>query len=329
MALPEPNKISRVAVVGCGTIGAGWAALFLARGMWVTASDPAPEAETRLRGFVARAWPALQALGLTGAEEPQGLRFATDVEAALEGAQFVQENAPEDEALKVALFARMDAVLAPEVIIASSTSAFLMSALQRDCRYPGRCVLGHPFNPPHLVPLVEVAGGNKTDAETVDWALDFYRAVGQHPIRLKREIYRHVANRLQSVLWNEAVQLVEQGVAEPADIDAAVAYGPGLRWALMGPFLTHHLAGGEGGLAKALEMFGDPQDGGDDPAMRRPPIAGPEGAPAGRAGCHRRRPRYRRAGGRPRPRPGGDPPRDWPWDWAGKRRGGGPLTAVW
>lgn len=269
MARPKPEEIRRVAVVGCGTIGAGWAALFLARGLEVVASDPAPGAEDRLRAFVARAWPALRDLGLTTAVEPKGLSFAEDVEAALDGAQFVQENVPEDEALKVALFARMDAVLPPEVVIASSTSAFLISALQRDCRHPGRCVLGHPFNPPHLVPLVEVAGGEKTDAETVDWAMGFYRAVGQHPIRLKREIYRHVANRLQSVLWNEAVNLVEQGVAEPADIDAAVAYGPGLRWALMGPFLTHHLTGGEGGLAKAFEMFGAPQEGADDPAMRR------------------------------------------------------------
>ena len=270
MTRPKPDKVKRAAVIGCGTIGAGWAALFLARGIEVVASDPAPEAEARLRAFVARAWPALRDLGLTTAAEPKGLGFAEDVEAALEGAEFVQENAPEDETLKVALFVRMDAALPAEVPIASSTSAFLMSVLQRDCRHPGRCLLGHPFNPPHLVPLVEVAGGDRTDPETVDWAMAFYRAVGQHPIRLKREIYRHVANRLQSVIWNEAVSLVERSVADPADIDAAVAYGPGLRWALMGPFLTHHLTGGEGGLAKALEMFGAPQEGADDPAMRRP-----------------------------------------------------------
>ncbi|MGF1608357.1 MAG: 3-hydroxyacyl-CoA dehydrogenase family protein, partial [Kiloniellales bacterium] len=259
MALTDPNAVQQVAVVGAGTIGASWAALFLARGLAVSAHDPAPEAEAFLRGFVARTWPSLRALGLTTADRPQRLEFSADLGEALNGVQFVQENAPENEALKAALISRIDAALPPEVVIASSSSAFLVSALQKGCRHPGRVVLGHPFNPPHLVPLVEVAGGTASDPAALDWAMAFYSAIGQRPVRLKREVYRHVANRLQSVLWNEAVRLVEAGVADPAEIDRAVVEGPGLRWALMGPFLSHHLGGGAGGLAKALAMFGDPQ----------------------------------------------------------------------
>jgi 3-hydroxyacyl-CoA dehydrogenase len=270
MAVTDPNAVERVAVIGAGTIGASWAALFLARGLAVGAYDPAPGAEAFLRGFVARAWPSLLALGLTEAARPPRVDFSTSLEQALAGAQFVQENAPEDEALKAGLIARIDAALPPDVVIASSSSAFLVSDLQRGCRHPGRVVLGHPFNPPHLVPLVELAGGAASDPAALDWTMAFYAAIGQRPVRLKREIYRHVANRLQSVLWNEAVRLVEEGVADPAEIDRAVVEGPGLRWALMGPFLSHHLGGGSGGLAKALTMLGDPQAGADGRARRMP-----------------------------------------------------------
>ena len=266
-----PNKVRRAAVIGAGTIGAGWAALFLANDIAVAAYDPAPEAETRLRAWIARAWPALRDLGLAGEGEPGAVTVHGTVEAAVEGAEFVQENGPEDEAGKAKLLAQIDAALPPDVVIASSTSAFLVSDLQGECRHPERLVLGHPFNPPHLVPLVEVAGGRQTAGWAVDWAMDFYRRIGQIPIRLEREIYRHVANRLQSVVWNEAVRLLEMGIASPADIDKAVAFGPGLRWAFMGPLLTHHLAGGAGGLEKALTMFGDPAGGAPDDIRRAAP----------------------------------------------------------
>lgn len=266
-----PNDVSRAAVIGAGTIGAGWAALLLASDITVGAYDPAPEAEVRLRAWIARAWPALQELGLAGEGDPGPVAFHDSIEAAVEGAQFVQENGPEDEAFKVELLAAIDAALSPDVVIASSSSTFLVSDLQRDCRHPERLVLGHPFNPPHLVPLVEVAGGQQTADWAIDWAMAFYRRIGQIPIRLEREIYRHVANRLQSVVWNEAVRLLEAGVASPADIDKAVAFGPGLRWAFMGPILTHHLAGGAGGLGKALTMFGDPASGAPDDIQRAAP----------------------------------------------------------
>ncbi|MFQ5786022.1 MAG: 3-hydroxyacyl-CoA dehydrogenase NAD-binding domain-containing protein, partial [Alphaproteobacteria bacterium] len=245
-----------VGVIGAGTIGAGWAALFLANGLAVDAWDPAPGAESRLRAFVAAAWPALERLGLKPGADPERLGFAPSPEAAVEGAGFVQESAPEREALKVELFARLDAAMMPEALLATSTSSLPVSRLQRACARPGRCVLGHPFNPPYLVPLVEVAGGEKTDPAAVEAAMGFYRALGKHPIRLEREIDSHIANRLQEALLREAVHLVAEGVGSVADVDAALAYGPGLRWALMGPFLTFHLAGGERGLGGFFEHFG-------------------------------------------------------------------------
>lgn len=243
-------EISRVAVIGAGTIGASWAANFLAAGLDVAAWDPAPEGEAFLRRFVDRAWPALERLGAVrpGADRAR-LSFHAKAQSAVEGAQFVQESGPEREELKIALFAELDRALPPESIIASSSSGLLVSRLQSGCTHPGRCVLGHPFNPPHLIPLVEVVGGAKTEPETIARTLAFYEAVGKRPIHIRKEVRGHVANRLQAALWREAVHLVVEGVASVADVDAAIAYGPGLRWALMGPHLTFHLAGGEGGMA--------------------------------------------------------------------------------
>ncbi|MBB5694948.1 3-hydroxyacyl-CoA dehydrogenase NAD-binding domain-containing protein [Muricoccus pecuniae] len=258
----EETAIRRVAVVGAGTIGASWAALFLARGLDVVVTDPAEGAEAFTRRFTAGAWPALEALGavLPGAD-PGHLRFEPDLGAALAGAEFVQENGPEREALKTDLFARMDALLPPEVVIASSSSGLLMSRVQSACRHPGRCVIGHPFNPPHLIPLVEVVGGERTDAASVERAMGFYRAVGKHPIRLHKEVPGHVANRLQAALWREAIHLAAEGVASVADIDAAVAQGPGLRWAIFGPHMTFHLGGGGGGMEHFLAHLLGPFEG--------------------------------------------------------------------
>jgi len=202
------GSIRRVATIGTGTIGASWTAVFLARGLTVSASDPAPGAETFLREFVAKAWPSLARLSPLPAEPPwTALSFHTQPEAAVAGAEFIQESAPEREELKRALLARLDAVLDPEIVIASSSSGLLMSRVQIDCRHPERCVVGHPFNPPHLVPLVEVVGGEKTGPEAIERALAFYTAIGKQPIHIRREVPGHVANRLQAALWRDGASL--------------------------------------------------------------------------------------------------------------------------
>jgi carnitine 3-dehydrogenase len=255
----QERSIRRVAVVGTGTIGMSWAATFLARGLTVSASDPAPGAEARLRGFIDAAWPVLAQLEpIAGTPAHQLLTFYADPETAVSGADFVQENAPEREAIKGPLLGRIDAVLAPDIVIASSSSGLLISKLQAFCRHPERCVIGHPFNPPHLIPLVEVVGGAQTAPAAVERAMAFYAAIGKRPIHIRREVAGHVANRLQAALWREAVHLVAAGVASVADVDTAISEGPGLRWALMGPHLTFHLAGGAGGMAHFLNELGPP-----------------------------------------------------------------------
>jgi 3-hydroxyacyl-CoA dehydrogenase len=249
------TDIRRVAVISTGVIGASWAALFLAHGLDVTATDPAPGAETALRAAVAAAWPALTALGLAPGADPARLRFVATPEEAVAEAEFVQENGPEDLTLKQALFARLDAATPPGAVIASSSSSLLMTEVAGACPGAARILLGHPFNPPHLIPLVEVVGGTRTSEDAIARAIGFYRRLGKHPIRLKREIRGHVANRLQAALWQEAFHLLAEGVADLADIDAAIAQGPGLRWALLGPFLNLDLSGGPGGIGA---FFGKP-----------------------------------------------------------------------
>ncbi|KDD63285.1 putative 3-hydroxybutyryl-CoA dehydrogenase [Bordetella bronchiseptica OSU553] len=251
--------IARVAVVGAGTIGASWAALFAARGLRVTVTDPAPGSAESLRGRIADIWPALAAAGaIQDGADPDAVRFDADLQEALRDADFVQENAPERPDFKADLFTRMDAALPPHTIIASSSSGLPMSALQAGCRHPERCVIGHPFNPPHLIPLVEVVAGRQTAPAAIERAMAFYRSLGKYPIRIDKEIPGHVANRLQAALWREAIHLVAEGVASVADIDAAVTQGPGLRWALYGPHMTFHLGGGEGGLAHFLDHLRGP-----------------------------------------------------------------------
>ncbi len=248
--------IGTVAVVGTGVIGASWAAHFLAHGMDVTATDPAPGAEERLRADVAAHWPVLQPV--EGAS-PERLTFTADPASAVADADFVQENGPEREDVKNALYAVLDEAARPDVVLASSSSGMLPTVIARGCpRHPERVVIGHPFNPPHLIPLVEVVPGEKTSEEAVERALAFYTAVGKKPIRLRQELPGHVANRLQAALWQEAYSLVERGVATVADIDTAISHGPGLRWAVIGPFLTQHLSGGPGGIAHNLEHLGPP-----------------------------------------------------------------------
>lgn len=250
--------IQRVAVVATGVIGASWATLFLARGLDVAATDPAPGAEEALRRAVEAQWPAMEAMGglAPGAAPDRRLRFVASLESAVEDAQFVQENGPERLDLKRDLFRRLDEAAPADAILATSSSTITVGELQDACaRHPERVVLGHPFNPPHLIPLVEVSGGSATAEAAVEAALGFYRALGKHPIRLRREVRGHVANRLQAALWQEAFHLVATGVASMEDVDAAIAHGPGLRWALLGPFLNLHLSGGTGGIGG---LFGKP-----------------------------------------------------------------------
>lgn len=243
----------RIAVIGTGTIGASWAALFLARGHAVAGSDPAPGAEAFARRFIANAWPTLATLGMVApGASAERFSFHGSAGEAAAGAAFVQENGPEREEPKIALFEEIGAAAPPDTVIASSSSGLLISRISKKCRNPERCVIGHPFNPPHLIPLVEVVGGETTSARAIDRAMDFYRAAGKHPIHIRKEVSGHVANRLQAALWREAVHLVAEGVVSVSDADAAIAHGPGLRWALMGPHLTFHLAGGEGGMTNFM-----------------------------------------------------------------------------
>ena len=250
--------IRRVAVVGTGVIGASWAAFFMAHGLEVTATDPAPGAEQRLREAVQRHWPTMQRMGLADGASPERLRFDAELERALDGCDFVQESGPERADFKADLYARMDAATPPQVLLASSSSGLPVSGMQVRCKAPQRVVLGHPFNPPHLIPLVEVGGGDATSPDSIQRAMDFYAALGKRPIHVRREIAGHIANRLQAALWREAFHLVEQGVASVSDIDTAIAHGPGLRWALMGPFMNLHLSGGQGGMQHLLEHLGGP-----------------------------------------------------------------------
>lgn len=227
MATVYPGRVESVAVVGLGTIGMSWTAYFLARGISVRGTDIDPRAEARARDYIGRATPELERLGLV---VPAGLArfsFHVTVEDAVDGVSFVQENGPENEDAKIELLARIDRALPAEIPVASSTSALMMSTLQQRCRHPERCFVGHPFNPPHLIPLVEIVGGNRTNARVLHWAEAFYRRIGREPIRLKREVYGHVANRLQYVLFNEAARLVFEGVATVRDIDARLRGDPG------------------------------------------------------------------------------------------------------
>lgn len=249
----QVEAVKAVAVVGCGTVGASWAALFTAHGLDVAAYDPSPGAEDRLRAFVDHARAQLAELGAQGDGR---LRFTTELAEALHEADFVQENAPEDEALKRRMLAEIETLTSDGAIVASSTSALLRSGIVADCRRPGRFIVAHPFNPPHLVPLVELVG---EDEGIVARAAAFYQSLGRRPVVLQREMVGHIANRLASALYQEAVYLVEQGVASVADIDAALCNGPGLRWAAMGPHMTYHLGGGSGGIERYLSHWGASQ----------------------------------------------------------------------
>src|SRR5438874_1125550 len=253
------NKpIKRIAIVGTGVIGASWAAEYLARGFDVIATDPAPDAELSLRRYIDEAWPALTAVGLSPKASRDRLSFTRDMKAALSNADLVQENGPERPEFKIKLFAEIDAATPVDSIIASSSSGITMSVTQSACVHPERCVIGHPFNPPHMIPLVEVVGGAKTSPEVVRRAIEFYASIGKKPIHLRKEVVGHVANRLQAAIYREVVNLIHLGVLDVADADTAVCWGPGLRWGVMGPSMLFHLAGGEGGIQHFMDHLSGP-----------------------------------------------------------------------
>lgn len=256
MALDKP--IRRIAIVGTGVIGASWAAEFLARGFDVIATDPAPNAEANLRKYIDEAWPALTTMGLSPKASRERLSFTLDMKTALSEADLVQENGPERPDFKIKLFADMDAATPADSIIASSSSGLTMTVIQSGCARPERCVIGHPFNPPHMIPLVEVVGGAKTSPETVRRAIEFYASIGKKPIHLHKEVVGHVANRLQAAIYREVVNLVHLGVLDVTDADTAVCWGPGLRWGVMGPNLLFHLGGGQGGIQHFMEHLSGP-----------------------------------------------------------------------
>jgi 3-hydroxyacyl-CoA dehydrogenase len=257
--MTDGKTIRQIAIIGTGVIGASWTALFLAKGLRVTATDVAPNAETTLRQFVKKAWPALERLGLAPGASQSNLRFTADLAEALAGADLVQENGPERLDFKQKLYGQLDALLPPDVIIASSSSGIKMSDIQSGAKsHPERCVIGHPFNPPHLIPLVEVVGGAKTSEATIRRAMEFYTSIGKKAVRLNKELPGHVANRLQGALAREVYYLVAEGVLSAADVDDALSFGPGLRWGIMGNMMLNHLGGGPGGIEHFFQQFAGP-----------------------------------------------------------------------
>ena len=255
-----PNEpIRRIAIIGTGVIGASWTALFLAKGLQVVATDVAPNAEAALRKFVETAWPALERLGLSPGASQSNLKFTAALAQAVGGVDLVQENGPERIDFKQKLYGQLDELLPPDVIIASSSSGLTMSEIQSGAAsHPERCVIAHPFNPPHLIPLVEIVGGVKTSEATIRRAAEFYTSIGQRTVRLNKEMPGHVANRLQAALAREVYYLVSEGVVTAANVDTALCWGPGLRWGVMGNMMLNHLGGGQGGIEHFFQQFTRP-----------------------------------------------------------------------
>ncbi len=250
-----------IGVVGCGVIGMSWAAYFLAKGFSVSAVDPNAAAEGKTRDYVDRAWPLLQQMGLAAGADKTRLSFSTDLARGLAGVDFVQENGPERIDLKRQLFADIARAVGPAAIIASSSSGIPVSDFQDAAAHPERILLGHPFNPPHVLPLVEVAGGKLTSEDNIAKALRFYSQIGKKPIRMKREMKGHIANRIQAAVLRELLYLLQQDVASVEDLDIAISQGPGLRWAILGQFMNADLGGGEGGIVHMMEHLGPAMEG--------------------------------------------------------------------
>lgn len=251
------SDIQNVAVLGGGVIGASWTALFLAAGRNVTVYDPVPDTEQKVRAYIAKAWPALEELGLADRATPDALTFVGTAALAVENADFVQENVPERLPIKHATYGEIEPVLRARAIVSSSTSGLTLEALQEGWATPAPLILGHPFNPPHLIPLVELTANQATGDGVLARTEAFYHDIGKVTIRIKKGMPGHVANRLQAAVWREAVHMAVEGVASVEDIDKAMWAGPGLRWAAMGPTTLFHLGAGEGGLQAFCDHFRD------------------------------------------------------------------------
>ena len=255
----EADAVRKIGILGGGTIGASWAAYFLARGLRVVMVDPVVSGAD-LHASIEKTWPMLAQLGLSLDADPSRVTLCSHIDNTLADVDFIQECSPERLAHKQTLLSELEAVIRSDIIIASSTSSLLASDIQANCAHPERVLVGHPFNPPHLLPLVEVVAGSKTAPVAVDWAMDFYSWIGKAPVRVKKEAVGHIANRLTAALYREVVNIVAEGIGTAADVDAVMTTGPGLRWALMGPNLTYHLGGGSGGIAHYMAHLGPTQE---------------------------------------------------------------------
>ncbi|MGE8408388.1 MAG: L-carnitine dehydrogenase [Pseudomonas sp.] len=250
------TDIKTFAALGSGVIGSGWVARALAHGLDVVAWDPAPGAEAALRKRIANAWPALEKQGLAPGASPQRLRVVATIEECVRDADFIQESAPERLELKLDLHGKISAAAKPDALIASSTSGLLPSEFYESSVRPERCVVGHPFNPVYLLPLVEIVGGRNTAAEAIEAAKQVYTTLGMRPLHVRKEVPGFIADRLLEALWREALHLVNDGVATTGEIDDAIRFGAGLRWSFMGTFLTYTLAGGDAGMRHFMAQFG-------------------------------------------------------------------------
>ncbi|WP_236187470.1 L-carnitine dehydrogenase [Pseudomonas pharyngis] len=250
------TEIKTFAALGSGVIGSGWVARALAHGLDVVAWDPAPGAEAALRKRVANAWGALEKNGLAPGASQDRLRFVATIEECVRDADFIQESAPERLELKLELHSKISAAAKPNALIGSSTSGLLPSEFYESSTHPERCVVGHPFNPVYLLPLVEVVGGKNTAPEAVQAAMKVYESLGMRPLHVRKEVPGFIADRLLEALWREALHLVNDGVATTGEIDDAIRFGAGLRWSFMGTFLTYTLAGGDAGMRHFMSQFG-------------------------------------------------------------------------
>ncbi|MCZ6723151.1 MAG: 3-hydroxyacyl-CoA dehydrogenase NAD-binding domain-containing protein [Gammaproteobacteria bacterium] len=251
-----PEAVRRVTCIGAGPIGGGWAAHFLAQGYEVTSYLHDASEQDALQRLLKTAWASVEEIGLAKGASLDNFNWTTDLKEATENAEFIQESAPEVLELKQELYQKLGEIVDPQVVIASSTSGLSMTDIQARCSTPERTIVGHPFNPPYLLPLVEMIGGKKTTARTVDWTVEFYKVAGKAPLVMNKEVPGFIATRLQEAIWREALHMVANGEATVEQIDQAVVNGPGPRWALMGPCEIFHVGGGEGGMAYCLDQFG-------------------------------------------------------------------------
>lgn len=259
LATIDPLAVRHIGILGGGTIGASWAAYFLAQGKSVTVVDPFIDAAD-LHSSIEKMWPMLTKLGLSESADPSRVTHCAQIDDRLAAVEFVQECAPEKLDHKQALLSELETVIGADVVIASSTSSLLATDIQAHCTHPQRVLVAHPFNPPHLLPLVEVVAGTQTASTAVDWAMSFYESIGKAPVRVKQEATGHIANRLTAALYREVVHIVAEGIGTVADVDKVMTTGPGLRWALMGPNLTYHLGGGSGGIEHYMAHLGPTQE---------------------------------------------------------------------